>query len=945
MDEPFDPLCLPGAATFPYLQGTNALFRREALAEIGLFDEMFDFYLDETDVCCRLVDAGYVLRQLDGAPVHHKYLPSARRNEARVVTNWWSIVRNHVYFGYRHGLLDADELEVIDRGRRFIDSAIRDAWHHEDLGNAPVGHTERARRTCNDGSDRGHARSVASSADAPRRSEVLDDDEFVPFVRAAKGRSIRVVLVSSGYTPNLTGGIARFISDVAPELARRGHEVRVFTRAQTVATVDLEDGVWVHRLLPAPTPGLVPEASAAIDSFATAVADELERIDAWWRPDLLYGSLWDVEMLGAARADPALAIVPMLATPVAEVAEHEGWNDPAHPFHEGLQQLVQLEREVVARAVCVHAISEAIVTTFERLYPGALHRDRVEVAQIGRADDVRGRLTPLPGGGPCALFIGRLEPRKGIDAFLAAARTLLAEHDDLTVVVAGDDSRPGPSGMRYPEWWASLEGPGTDRLTFRGMVDDSELSDLIDASTVVVMPSRYESFGLVAVEAMMHGRPVVASNVGGLAEVVTDGDTGLLVAVDDADGLAGAIARLIADPELAASVASRGHRHFTDHLTAAAAAAASRARADRSVVASDATDGRSADVKIAVVAGICVERDAISAVATDQVHMLAEHDGVDDVVLFAQHHDRKCAARTVAVGDPWSFVAHPDIESSDLVIFHWGIRYDLFDALPLVAAQRRTAVHFHNITPAHLVPEENRWVIEVSTRQIQLPLLTGTKVWADSVFNLQTLREWGYPDEQTRVLPITVEGRWRPRRPARPTDHVRLLTVGRLVPAKGVGVLVEAMSSVVPRSRRHGDARAGRELGALRPSLHRRAGGGDTRATPLAVCPDQGGLGRRGAQRDYERADVLVSPSLHEGLCVPVIEAYRRRMQCHRHRRREPAVRRPAARSGGAGGRSRCARRGDRRHVAAGPCRPAFCSGRSGGRSWPPTHASGPGRS
>jgi glycosyltransferase involved in cell wall biosynthesis len=104
-------------------------------------------------------------------------------------------------------------------------------------------------------------------------------------------------------------------------------------------------------------------------------------------------------------------------------------------------------------------------------------------------------------------------------------------------------------------------------------VDDSELSNLIDASTVVVMPSRYESFGLVAVEAMMHGRPVVASDIGGLAEVVTDGETGLLVPVDDADALARAITRLIVDADLAAGLAQRGRHHFVDKLTAVAAAA------------------------------------------------------------------------------------------------------------------------------------------------------------------------------------------------------------------------------------------------------------------------------------------------------------------------------------------------------------------------------------
>src|SRR5688572_20248470 len=104
--------------------------------------------------------------------------------------------------------------------------------------------------------------------------------------------------------------------------------------------------------------------------------------------------------------------------------------------------------------------------------------------------------------------------------------------------------------------------------------------------------------------------------------------------------------------------------------------------------------------------------------------MLGELDGVDDVVLISQYHDRRCAARTATIGDPWSLVLDPEIQQSDLVIFHWGIRYQLFNALPIIASERRAAVHFHNITPAHLLPEEDRPVVEESTRQIQLPLLT-----------------------------------------------------------------------------------------------------------------------------------------------------------------------------------------------------------------------------
>ncbi|HEY3485548.1 MAG TPA: glycosyltransferase, partial [Ilumatobacteraceae bacterium] len=251
-DEPFDAFCTPGAFTFPYLQGTNAVFRRDALARIGVFDETFDFYLDETDVCCRLVDAGFVLRQLADAPIHHKYLPSATRNADRVVTNWYPIVKNHVYFGYRHASDVANELEIIERARTFVDKLLDDTRLHERQGRLAPGHLERAKEACG----RGLATGIVlgrERRDARLRPVALDPGEFVPFPTTSNNSARRIVLVSSGYPPALTGGIARFISDVAPELAAMGHEVRVFAKSAGTSTVDLEDGVWVHRLEPAPS--------------------------------------------------------------------------------------------------------------------------------------------------------------------------------------------------------------------------------------------------------------------------------------------------------------------------------------------------------------------------------------------------------------------------------------------------------------------------------------------------------------------------------------------------------------------------------------------------------------------------------------------------------------------------------------------------------------------
>lgn len=102
---PMPDFCYPGCHRFPALLGTNSVFRRSALLEIGGFDEQFDYFLDETDVNVRLIDAGYTLKQIPRAFVYHRYLPSHIRNEKRVNTNYAPMIRNRIYFSLKNASL------------------------------------------------------------------------------------------------------------------------------------------------------------------------------------------------------------------------------------------------------------------------------------------------------------------------------------------------------------------------------------------------------------------------------------------------------------------------------------------------------------------------------------------------------------------------------------------------------------------------------------------------------------------------------------------------------------------------------------------------------------------------------------------------------------------------------------------------------------------------
>src|SRR5262249_20345208 len=140
------------------------------------------------------------------------------------------------------------------------------------------------------------------------------------------------------------------------------------------------------------------------------------------------------------------------------------------------------------------------------------------------------------------LFVGRLERRKGVDTLLEALVPVLREVPDLVATLAGDSDIPGEGGTTCRS--AFEAGPGRelgDRVRFVGRVGDGELAAYYAGCDLLVVPSRYESFGLVLLEGMMMGKPVIAGDAGGMRYIVEDGGTGLRFTPGDASALAAAV--------------------------------------------------------------------------------------------------------------------------------------------------------------------------------------------------------------------------------------------------------------------------------------------------------------------------------------------------------------------------------------------------------------------
>ena len=194
----------------------------------------------------------------------------------------------------------------------------------------------------------------------------------------------------------------------------------------------------------------------------------------------------------------------------------------------------RLARFVLGRARVVVCASNALAEVARRL--GG--RDvRVIPNGVDVPDETSGEETP-----PHVLFAGRLSPEKGILELVDAAR-------GLPLVVVGD----GPLRDQVP---GAL-----------GMVPNDELRGYYDRAAVVAVPSRREGFGVVCAEAMAHGRPVVASAVGGLLDLVVHEETGLLVPPRDGGALRAALERLLADRELRKRYGAAGRERMRTHFS------------------------------------------------------------------------------------------------------------------------------------------------------------------------------------------------------------------------------------------------------------------------------------------------------------------------------------------------------------------------------------------
>lgn len=374
---------------------------------------------------------------------------------------------------------------------------------------------------------------------------------------------MKILMVSWEYPPVVVGGLGRHVHHLATSLAAAGHEVVVLARRPTGTSPAthpthsfVAEGVLVVAVAEDP-----PVFDFGEDMLAwtlamghamvrAGIALDKPGIGEGWTPDVVHAHDWLV-------AHPAIALaeyydVPLVSTIHAtEAGRHSGWvagrvNRQVHSVE------WWLANESDALITCSASMQDEV----ERLY----RPDRVPVHVIRNGIDVGAwafRERPPRSGPPRLLYVGRLEYEKGIQDAIAALPRIRRAHPGTTLTIAG-------VGTQF-EWLR--ERARTHRVAravhFTGQLEHAELLGWLHGADAIVLPSRYEPFGIVALEAAAAGTPLVTSTAGGLGEAVIDGVTGASFEPADVNGLVDAVVAVLDDP----AAAQQRARAARDRLT------------------------------------------------------------------------------------------------------------------------------------------------------------------------------------------------------------------------------------------------------------------------------------------------------------------------------------------------------------------------------------------
>ena len=361
---------------------------------------------------------------------------------------------------------------------------------------------------------------------------------------------MKILMLSWEYPPRVVGGISKVVYDLSHELVKNGHEVTVVTyKDGNVAYEQDDDGVMVYRV-----DNFMINPNNFIDWILqlnfNMIAKTSELINKFGKYDVIHAHDWLVAY--AAKTIKHSYEIPMVATIHAtEAGRNSGIHDEQQKYINDTEWMLTYE----ASEVIVN--SNYMKAELQRLF--GLPYEKINVVpngvDLGLYDNVERdydfRRNYAMDNEKIILFVGRLVYEKGVDKLIGAMPKILQYYHDAKLVIAG-------RGPMLDELRAEVNTLGLgNKVYFTGYLTKDKCQKIYKCADVAVFPSTYEPFGIVALEAMLSGNPVVVSDIGGLNEIVDHGLNGMKSYAGNSNSLADSILALLYDPKLCSDLSKR----------------------------------------------------------------------------------------------------------------------------------------------------------------------------------------------------------------------------------------------------------------------------------------------------------------------------------------------------------------------------------------------------
>jgi len=545
---------------FQILMGTNCSFKKSVLYEIGGFDPYFKYYHDESDLCTRVINKGYqIVYQRESFVIHD--MVEGHNRKSPYDLNWAEIIKNVIYYTMKNfgNTLSSYTTRPVYSLYCWIIYFVTPFFNNE----LTLGSILNIYQQILKGAFRGYKDGLSLNLfdknkdisyldfniENEKKSKKHSITEY-PINIEANGLSnkLNIALLSQEYSKNCNGGICRYTHDLAHGLADLGNEVHIISKSENDREYDyMDENVFVHKINPQKIDflPLSPEMDISHKniSYSYEVCLKLNNLIETKNIQVVEAPLWDAEgfVFSLIKNIP---LVVRVETPLFKVSEIQKWD-----VNKDFKLANWMEGEAVRRADRVIAISSAIGKLICDHHN--VSENNIDVSPLGidlpiesqAFDDQDNDILEV-------LFVGRLEKRKGIDTLFRAIPAVVRRITNVRFTIVGSDTKTASFNGSYKKHLLNiLDKKYHKYVYFIGYVSNDDLENYYRKCNIFVAPSLYESFGLIYLEAMAWGKPVIGCDVGGVPEIIVDGETGIIVPPDDASSLADAILELLVDEE------------------------------------------------------------------------------------------------------------------------------------------------------------------------------------------------------------------------------------------------------------------------------------------------------------------------------------------------------------------------------------------------------------